>query len=154
MRNALTAALDRTNLWLITRENAMLTRRGFVGCAVCGFAATGAAAQTPEVKRTILTEIDGPVDGYITISMRAEIEPGAALARHTHPGIEATFVIEGGAELEVEGRKTRRLGPGDAFQIPAKTPHSAKNGPARTIIASTYVVEKGKPLASPAPFHG
>jgi quercetin dioxygenase-like cupin family protein len=39
---------------------------------------------------------------------------------------------------------------GEAFQVPANTPHSAKNGAAKTILSSTYIVEKGKPLASPA----
>ena len=71
----------------------MLTRRGFVGCALCaisGFVATGVAAQTPGIKRTILTQVDGPVDGYVTISARVEIDAGAMVARHTHPGIEAT----------------------------------------------------------------
>jgi hypothetical protein len=52
----------------------MLTRRGFAACALCavaGFVATGAEAQTTGVKRTILNQTDGPVDGYVTISVRA-----------------------------------------------------------------------------------
>jgi quercetin dioxygenase-like cupin family protein len=131
----------------------MLTRRGFVGCALCaisGFIATGVAAQTPGVKRTVLTQIDGPVDGYVTISVRAEIEAGAQVARHTHPGIEATYVLEGGIALDVDGQGNHQLKPGDAFEVPPHTPHSAKNGPATTVLSSTYIVEKGKPLASPA----
>jgi hypothetical protein len=43
------------------------------------------------------------------------------------------------------------LKPGDGFQVPVATPHAgAKNGDTKTVIVSTYVVEKGKPLASPA----
>jgi len=43
------------------------------------------------------------------------------------------------------------LKPGDAFQIPAGTPHAGgMPGTAKTRILITYVVEKGKPLASPA----
>ena len=42
------------------------------------------------------------------------------------------------------------LAPGDGFQIPPRTPHGGKNGPAKTVLVGTYVVEKGKPLASPA----
>jgi quercetin dioxygenase-like cupin family protein len=131
----------------------MLTRRGFVACALCavsGFIAAGVAAQTPGIKRTILKQSDGPVEGYVTVSVRAEIEPGATVARHTHPGIESTYIVEGGIDLEVEGEAARQLQPGDAFQVAANTPHSARNGVAKTTIASTYVVEKGKPLASPA----
>lgn len=131
----------------------MLTRRGFVGCALCaisGFAATGVAAQTPGLKRAVLSQTDVPVESYVTLSMRVEIEPGALVARHTHPGIEATYLVDGGVELSVDGQAARQLKPGDAFQIPASTPHSAKNGPAKSILAATYIVEKGKPLASPA----
>jgi quercetin dioxygenase-like cupin family protein len=134
-------------------EEAMLTRRGFAACALCaisGFVATGVAAQTSGVKRTVLSQIDGPVDGYVTISVRAEIEAGATVARHTHPGIETTYVVEGTTELSVDGQAARQFQPGDAFQIPANIPHSARNGPTKTIVASTFVVEKGKPLASPA----
>src|SRR5690242_15891174 len=66
-------------------EDIMLTRRGFVGfvsCAVCaatGFAATEASAQgtpaatTPGVTRKILSQVDGPTPGYVTISVEAEI---------------------------------------------------------------------------------
>jgi quercetin dioxygenase-like cupin family protein len=131
----------------------MLTRRGFTACALCaisGFAAVDVAAQTSGVKRVVLTQTDGPMDGYVTVSVRAEIDPGAAVARHTHPGIEATFVVEGGPELLIEGQPPRQLQAGEAFQVPANTPHSAKNGAAKTILSSTFIVEKGKPLASPA----
>ena len=131
----------------------MLTRRGFAACAFCaiaGFVATGAEAQTSGLKRTMLNQADGPIDGYVTISMRAEIEPGAMVARHTHPGVESTVLIEGASELSVDGQAARQLQPGDAFVISANTPHSAKNGSTKTILYATYVVEKGKPLASPA----
>ena len=39
---------------------------------------------------------------------------------------------------------------GDAFQVSANTPHAGgKAGTAKTRLIITYVVEKGKPLASP-----
>ena len=135
----------------------MLTRRGFAACAICaisGFAAEAAdnpaPAATPGVKRTILSQIDGPVDGYVTIIVMAEIEAGAQVARHTHPGIESTVIIEGGSELTVEGQPVRVVKAGEALQVPANTPHSVKNGEAKTRLIANYIVEKGKPLASPA----
>ena len=89
--------------------------------------------------------------GYVTLIVEAEIEPGVAVARHTHPGIESGYLIEGGLELPIQGQPTRMLKPGDAFQVPAETPHAGgKPGDKKTRVASTYVVEKGKPLASPA----
>ena len=141
----------------------MLTRRGFTGCASCalcaiaGFVAAEASAQvasaaaTPGVTRRVLGQVEGPVPGYVTIGVEAEIEPGVTVARHTHPGIETAYVLEGGLELPVEGQPTRMLKAGDSFQVPANTPHAgAKNGDRKTRIWSTYVVEKGKPLAAPA----
>ena len=131
----------------------MLTRRGFAACALCaitGFVATGAAAQTPGIKRVVLSQIDGPVEGYVTVTVRAEIDPGALVGRHTHPGVESTYIVEGVTELLIDGQPSRQIQAGEAFQVPANTPHGAKNGPAKAIVASTFVVEKGKPLASPA----
>ena len=140
----------------------MLTRRGFTGfascaiCAVTGFIASEASAQgasppVPGVKRTILSQMDGPMPGYVTINMEVEIDPGVTVARHTHPGIESSYVLEGGFELPIQGQPTRMLKAGDGFQIPVETPHAGgKPGDKKSRIAITYVVEKGKPLSSPA----
>lgn len=144
----------------------MLTRRGFAGvatCAICaatgftGFIATDASAQgappagVPGVKRKLLSQTDGPMPGYATIIMEVEIDPGVTVARHTHPGVESSYVLEGGFELPIQGQPIRTLKPGDGFQIPAETPHAGgKPGDKVTRLAITYVVEKGKPLASPA----
>jgi quercetin dioxygenase-like cupin family protein len=146
----------------LTREVQVLTRRDFAGlasCAICGLTgliATDAAAQgtptatTAGVTRKILSQMDGPVPGYMTINVEAEIEPGAFIARHTHPGIESGYVIEGGFDLPIEGQPTRTYKPGDAFQVPPQTPHAGgPNGDKKTKAAITYIVEKGKPLASP-----
>ena len=133
----------------------MLTRRGFAGCALCaitGFLASGADAQNAPggLKRTIITRTDGPMEGYETLNARVDLEAGALVPRHTHPGIESTFVVEGALELSVDGQGTRTFKTGDGFQVPTGVPHSGKNGDKPSILAITYVVEKGKPLVSPA----
>ena len=132
----------------------MLTRRLFASCALCaasGLVATVVDAQTPGVVRTVLQQTDGPADGYVTILARGDIPAGAVVARHTHPGIETAFVVAGGATLIVAGQADRTLSPGDSFQIPTGTPHGLRNGGSATSIASTYVVERGKPLATLVP---
>jgi len=59
-------------------------------------------------------------------------------------------VLEGGFELPVEGQPTRMIKAGDGFQVPANTPHAGgKPGTTKSRLLITYVVEKGKPLASP-----
>jgi len=141
----------------------MLTRRGFAGvasCALCGItefiaaevSAQGAApAATSGVTRKILSQTDGPLPGYVTLLVEATIEPGVSVGRHTHPGIESAYVLEGGFELPIQGQPTRVIKAGDAFQIPPETPHAGgKPGESKSRILITYVVEKGKPLASPA----
>jgi quercetin dioxygenase-like cupin family protein len=81
----------------------------------------------------------------------AEIEAGALVARHTHPGVESAYVLEGGGTLSVKGQSDLAISPGDAFHVAAEVPHSLQNGGQRTRILLTYAVEKDKPLASPAP---
>ena len=142
----------------------MFTRRLFVPCALCavtGLVGSEASAQTsqqsgtpaatPGVTRRILKQTEGPATGYVTLLVATEIEPNAVVARHTHPGIESAYVLAGGGELAVKGMPTRQVKAGDGMQIPPETPHGLKNGAETTKILVTYVVEKGKPLASPAP---
>ena len=139
----------------------MLTRRGFVavaGCAICsvaGFAATealaqGAATTANGVTRKILSRTDGPAAGYETIIMDVTLDPGATVGRHTHPGIESTYVMEGELELPIEGRPTVTAKAGDAFQVPPNTPHAGgKPSSSKTRLMVNYIVEKGKPLVKP-----
>jgi len=137
----------------------MLSRRFFVGCALCslgGFAATAVSAQsappaaTPGLSRKVLQQVDGPAPGYVTIEVEISVDAGAKVARHTHPGIESSYIIEGSGELLVDGEANRMLKPGDAFQIPVGKVHALNNGDKPMKLAGTYIVEKGKPLASPA----
>ena len=140
----------------------MLTRRGFAGvagCAICGvvgFAASeafaqGSAATTANgVTRKVLSRTDGPTAGYETIIMDVTLDAGATVGRHTHPGIESTYVMEGEIELPIQGRPTQMLKAGEAFQIPPETPHAGgKPTTAKTRLLVNYIVEKGKPLATP-----
>ncbi len=126
-------------------------------CGITEFIATEVSAQgaapaaSGGVTRKILSQIDGPTAGYTSILVEATIEAGTAVGRHTHPGVESAYVREGGFELPIEGQPTRMLKAGDAFQIPPNTPHAGgKAGTAKTVVLITYVLEKGKPIASPA----
>jgi quercetin dioxygenase-like cupin family protein len=136
----------------------MLTRRGFAGvasCAICGlsgFLATDASAQSSGgVTRKILSQIDGPMPGYTTIIADVTLDAGVSVPRHTHPGIESSFVLEGGGfELPVEGQPLRMINAGDAFQIPPETPHAGgKPIGTKTRLLINYIVEKDKPLVKP-----
>lgn len=54
------------------------------------------------------------------------LQPQAALDCHTHPCSESITVLEGEADITVEGR-VYRLGPLDNIAIPRWLPHAAKN---------------------------
>jgi quercetin dioxygenase-like cupin family protein len=131
----------------------MLTRRGFFACGLCaaaGFLATGVEAQTAGLERVIIGRMDGPAPGYETIEARVEIEPGFVIARHTHFGIENSYVVEGEIELAIDGLGSKTYKPGEGFQVPVGAIHGGKNGDKPAVLAGVYIVEKGKPLATPA----
>ena len=108
-----------------------------------------AAAQG--IKRTPLQKIDFP-ENYTTYTAIAEIGAGGAAGRHTHPGIETGYVMEGEADLVIEGKPDLRIKAGESYAIPAGVVHDAKvHGDKSLKIIGIYVVERGKPLATPAP---
>jgi quercetin dioxygenase-like cupin family protein len=110
------------------------------------------AAQAPAFKRTILQQADISVPGHEVISAVAEFEPGATPGSHTHFGEEIGYVIEGTLMVEQAGKPNVTLQAGGSFLIPAGTVHNATNtGAGKARILATYIVEKGKPLATPAP---
>jgi quercetin dioxygenase-like cupin family protein len=102
-------------------------------------------------QRTVLQQFDVPGSNYVTVVAETELSPNELAARHYHPGVEMTYVLEGEGDMSVEGQPTRHVKPGDHWEVPAATPHFMKNGPKPMKLLVTYVVEKGKPLAIPAP---
>lgn len=110
----------------------------------------GAIAQPAPFKRTVLQQVDLSVPGREAVTAVAEIQSGAAVGRHTHPGEEVGYVLEGTVLLEQDGKPGVTLKAGQPFFIPAGTVHNATNkGSGVARILANYVVEKGKPLATP-----
>ncbi|HKF67319.1 MAG TPA: cupin domain-containing protein [Vicinamibacterales bacterium] len=110
-----------------------------------------AGAQQSGFKRTVLQQGDLSVAGHESVTAVAEFQPGGTVGRHTHPGEEVGYILEGTIILEQDGKPPVTLGPGKTFFIPAGTIHNATNrstAPAR--VLANYIVEKGKPLATPA----
>jgi len=109
------------------------------------------AVQEPAFTRTVLQQADLSVPGREGVSALAVFQPGGVAPRHTHPGEELGYVLEGTIVLEMDGKASMTIGAGKAFVIPAGAIHSARNGGAGvTRVLATYIVEKGKPLATPA----
>lgn len=115
--------------------------------------AFGVAAQQPApapIKRTPLQTVDVAGSPYQTVTGIADIAPNVNIGRHTHPGYETGYVLEGELTLLVEGKPPLPLKPGDSYQVPLNTVHDARSGDKGAKVLAVYIVEKGKPLASPA----
>jgi quercetin dioxygenase-like cupin family protein len=112
-----------------------------------GLALQVVRAQQPGIKRTDLQRHDLSVPGREVVQVRVELAPGVAFPKHTHPGEEIIYVLEGTWEYTVEGKPPVTLKAGDVLFIPAGTIHAAKNvGRVNGAELATYIVEKGKPL--------
>ncbi len=110
------------------------------------------AAQAPTpFKRTLLQQGDlASVPGREVVQALAEVQPGAASGRHTHPGEEIGYVLAGPLVVEIDGQPAKTLQTGEVFMIPVGIVHNAKNaGSAVAKVVATYVIEKGKPVATP-----
>jgi quercetin dioxygenase-like cupin family protein len=108
-----------------------------------------ARAQQAGIKRTDLQRHDLSAPGFEAVQVRVDFEPGAAFGRHTHPGEEIIYVLEGALEYQVEGKPPMTLKAGDVLFIPAGAIHAAKNvGSVTASELATYVVEKDKPLVT------
>ncbi|QPF76443.1 cupin domain-containing protein [Roseateles sp. DAIF2] len=121
------------------------------GLALAG--ATGLLlAQAPGLTRQLVGRAEVSAPGREAVVARVEVAPGAKAGRHTHPGDEISYVLEGEATLLIDGQAPRTVKAGESFVIPAGVVHDAHNDTAAPIkLVGVYVVEKGKPLATPVP---
>ena len=136
----------------------MTLRKSFATVAVVTAVSVGSLTlgvralfgQMPGFKRVELQKHDISTAGHEAVMARGEINAGAAVPKHTHPGEEVAYILEGEVTIEVEGKPPQMLKAGDVFFVPAGTVHAAKNSSKAMVkILSTYIVEKGKPLATP-----
>lgn len=126
-----------------------MSKKSLVALLVLG-SMTVAFAQAPAFKRVMLQTMDISFAGHEAVTAKAVFDAGAASGMHTHPGEEIGYLLEGSVTIEMDGQK-KVLKVGDAFAIPAGKVHGATNtGTGQATILSTYIVEKGKPLATPA----
>ncbi len=129
----------------------VLKKSLIIAAAVAPLVIVSAIAQQSAIKRTPLQTVDFP-PGYNVVTGIAEIAPGNCAGRHTHPGVESSYVMEGAMVLKIEGKPDQTLKAGESFQIPPNAVHDACTVPGQVFkVLANYIIEKGKPLASPAP---
>ena len=69
-----------------------------------GLALHVARAQQSGIRRTDLQRHDLGVPGREAVQTRIDFDPGAVSPKHTHPGEEIIYVLEGSLEYQVEGK--------------------------------------------------
>ena len=119
--------------------------------AVGLFAIQALSAQQPGFKRVELQRGDLSVAGREVVVARADFDPDGIVGRHSHPGEEMGYILEGTVQLEIDGKPPVISKAGDVYFIPAGAVHAAKNvGKTPAKVLATYIVEKGKPLTTMA----
>jgi len=110
-----------------------------------------AQAQQPGIKRTDLMRHDLSAPGREVIQVLVDFGPGVVAPRHSHPGEEIVYVVEGVLEYQLDGRPPVTLKTGEVLFIPDGGIHAVKNvGGGKGAELATYIVEKGKPLLTVA----
>ena len=128
-----------------------MIKKIMLGLTVVAIVCAGAAiAQQSSIKRTPLQKLDFP-PGFNTVTAIAEVPAGGAAGRHTHPGAETGYVLEGELELFIDGKPPLKVKAGESYQIPEGVVHDAKAGDKPFKVLGVYVVKAGEPLAKPAP---
>src|SRR5258706_3786453 len=88
----------------------MENKKNFFACAVVivGLAlfitAGSVLAQQSGIKRTELQRHDLSTPGREAVQVRIDFAPGAAFGKHSHPGEEIIYVLEGLLQYQVEGK--------------------------------------------------
>jgi quercetin dioxygenase-like cupin family protein len=126
-------------------------KMGHLLAIVLSIAAIGlplcAARSQQGVTRTPLQRHDLGIPGREMVQVRVDLAPGVSFPRHSHPGEEIVYVIEGTLEYRLDGKPPVTLKAGEVLFIAAGTVHGVTNvGSGNAAELATYIVEKGKPL--------
>jgi CRP-like cAMP-binding protein len=74
-------------------------------------------------------------------------EEGAVITQEGSPGDEAFFIVSGSCEVEIQGRRVREMGPGDAFGEMAILSPGPRTATVRALTDVVVEVVNGAALA-------
>jgi quercetin dioxygenase-like cupin family protein len=110
----------------------------------------GVAPQLQALKREFLQTIDVPGSNYETVIGTSELGPNKMASRQSHPGAEAGYVLQGSGSILVDGQPPITLKASQSYKLAPGAVHETRTGPHGMKLIVIWVVEKGKPLVSPA----
>lgn len=125
----------------------------FVSLVAAGFLMAQQPANTPPmapIKRTLLQKADVPGTNLEIIYATVEIIPGFKAGRHSHPGVVMAQVVDGEFWIQFDGQPEQVLRTGESLTLPDRAVHNEGSTDKPLKLNVVYVVEKGKPLVSPA----
>ncbi len=132
---------------LMTSKQRKMVLTGLVAIGMCVAQQKANAPKFIELQRRAIPGTN--LEGVTTV---VEIAPGAVSARHSHPGEDFGYLIEGTIVLMVDGKPPQTVHAGEVFFTERGHIHNARNigtTPARAV--DTYVIDRGKPGVTPAP---
>ena len=103
------------------------------------------------ITRTILETFDVPNSNYETVIMLVELAPQVNTGLHTHPGFDAAYLLDGDLTVLERGQPGKPIQAGQSWHVRPGVVHEVKAVDRTTKVLAMYVVEKGKPLATPWP---
>jgi quercetin dioxygenase-like cupin family protein len=101
------------------------------------------------MKRKKLERFNVPIGNYETVIMHVEVAAGANTGLHTHPGFDAAYLLDGELTVLERGQPPKPIRPGESWHIRPGIVHEVKAGDRPAMVLVMYVLEKGKPLATP-----
>jgi quercetin dioxygenase-like cupin family protein len=104
---------------------------------------------TEPMKRTILERFDVPDSSYETVIMHVEVAAQTNTGLHTHPGFDAAYLLDGEITVLERGQPAKPIRPGQSWHVRPGIVHDVRAGDRPAQVLAMYVVEKGKPLATP-----
>jgi quercetin dioxygenase-like cupin family protein len=129
----------------------MTTRRTWIAvAAVLATIALCGAQQPSSTKWKELQRHDLDVANGEGVTMLIEIPVGGVSARHSHPGEDFGYLLEGAIVLQIDGYPPQTVKAGETFFTPRGRIHNARNiGTTTARAVDTYVIDKGKPVVIP-----
>ena len=107
----------------------------------------GAQPVPLKVTELLKTDVVNMEEVEVIVSV-TEFAPRATSGKHTHPGHEVAYVLEGSGVSEVEGRESVVRKAGTVTYIPAEKVHESKNAsstePMKVLVFRIH--PKGQPI--------
>ena len=125
-----------------------------IGIALGAIGGQRLNAQQEPIKRTDLLTTDlAEIKNSEMHVWVADLAPGAATGRHSHPTPRFVYVIEGAVVLEMDGQSPQTFKAGQAFAEPPNVVHNFRNASATASAKALgfQYAGKGQPLQINAP---